>query len=332
MIKKKMLFIAPTFFGYYKEIRKELEEQNIEVDYFADIPSNSNLQKAIGRINKNFIKNSVNQYFKKDVIPVISSKKYDFVFVIVGMTFSFSKEIIKEIKTKNPSAIFIMYQWDGEKNIKFVNEIHDYFDRIYTFDRIDALDNNKYKFLPLFYTKNYENVGSKKNIEFEYDASYIGTAHPQKFKLINEMSENVKEILEKQYIYHYMPSILKFIYHKLTSKEYKKVEYKDLKHEKLSFDETMEIFKKSRCIFDAPQAGQNGLTIRTIECIGAKRKIITTNKDIINYDFYNPKNIYIYNGSVDKDNIFFKEQFEELPRDIYEKYSLKNWIKTIIEN
>ena len=55
MIKKKMLFIAPTFFGYYKEIKKEIERLNFEVDYVADIPSNNNFQKAIGRINKNLI-------------------------------------------------------------------------------------------------------------------------------------------------------------------------------------------------------------------------------------------------------------------------------------
>ena len=53
----------------------------------------------------------------------------------------------------------------------------------------------------------------------------------------------------------------------------------------------MEIFSDSRCILDAPQAGQVGLTIRTIECLGAKRKLVTTNSDIKNYDFYNENNI-----------------------------------------
>ena len=53
---------------------------------------------------------------------------------------------------------------------------------------------------------------------------------------------------------------------------------------KVPASEVMKIFKESRCVLDAPQAGQTGLTIRTIECLGAKRKLITTNKDIVKYD------------------------------------------------
>ena len=329
--KKKILFIAPSFFGYYKEIIKELEMYNCEVDYFCDAPSNTNISKALSRVNKKLIKSSMNKYFKGKIMPSVEEKEYDCVFLIVGMTFSFFPEMIKEIKEKCKNAIFVMYQWDGEENISFVKGIHEYFDNIYTFDRIDCEKNKIYSFLPLFYTRNYEEVGRKEtDKEFEYDVSYIGTAHPQKLLMVNEMSNKLKDILKKQYIYHYMPSKLKFLYHKLTSKEYKNVKLSDLKLEKVPLDKMMEIFEKSKCIFDAPQQGQNGLTIRTIECLGAKRKLITTNKDIKNYDFYNENNIYVYDGEVDVGSKFFKTNFEELPKEVYEKYSLRNWLKTMI--
>lgn len=330
--KKKILFIAPNFFGYYKEVIKELQKCNCEVDYFCDAPSNTNISKALSRLNRNIIKFSMNKYFHKEIIPVISKKKYDYVFIIIGMTFSFFPKMIKEIKEKNKDAKFIMYQWDGEKNISFVNEIHNYFDYIYTFDRGDCEKNKKYSFLPLFYTRNYENVGKRKNVIFEYDVSYIGTAHPQKLLMVNKMSEQLKDIFKRQYIYHYMPSRFKFIYHKLTSKEYKGVKLSDLKLKKVPLEKTMEIFEKSKCIFDAPQKGQTGLTIRTIECLGAKRKIITTNKDIKNYDFYNENNIYIYDGDININAEFFKKDFEEIPKELYEKYSLRNWLKTMIKD
>lgn len=329
---KKMLFIAPSFFGYYKEIIKELEKESFEVDYLCDAPSNSNISKALGRIDKRLIKKDTNKYYKEKVIPRINEKEYNYVFVIVGMTFSFFPEMIKEIRKRNSKAKFIMYQWDGEENLPFVKEIQPFFDDVYTFDRVDALTNEKYKFLPLFYSNYYKDVGEKNIEKFEYDVSYIGTAHPQKIYKVNEMSKIFSKKLKKQFIYHYMPSKLKYYYHKLTSKEYRNVKLNDLKMEKLPLEKTMEVFEKSKCIFDAPQKGQKGLTIRTIECLGAKRKLITINEDIKNYDFYNEKNIYIYNGKLDENSIFFTSEFEELPQEIYEKYSLKNWLKTMIKD
>jgi hypothetical protein len=91
------------------------------------------------------------------------------------------------------------------------------------------------------------------------------------------------------------------------------------------------VYEKSRCVLDSAQDGQLGLTIRVLEAIGAKKKIITTNEDVINYDFYYPENIYVYNGKMDLDNVFFKEEYKELDKEIYEKYSLRNWLKKIVE-
>ena len=329
-MKKRILFIAPTFFGYYKEIINELENMEYEVDFFPDSPSNSNLFKAISRINKKLVKFQVNNNFKKNILPKIKNIKYDYVFFIIGMTFSYTIQNVKKIKENNPNAKFIMYQWDGEDNIKFIKKFHKYFNKIYSFDRLDCQKNNIYKFLPLFYIKNYEKVGRKKINEFEYDVSYVGTAHPQKYAFINEMSKKLNHIFQNQFIYHYMPSKLKYIFHKLTSKEYRKAKLEDFKFEKLPSEKIMEIFQKSKCIFDAPQSGQNGLTIRTIECLGAKKKLITTNKDIINYDFYNENNILIYDEEYTKNEKFFNNNYIELPKELYEKYSLYNWIKTIL--
>lgn len=326
----KILLIAPTFFGYYKEILNELESMGYSVDYVSDIPNNSNIYKAVTRINRNLGKFSVNKYFNQRIKILIEKNKYDFVFCIIGMTFSFFPNIIEKIKEYQSEAKFLMYQWDGEKNIKFITKMHKYFDKVYTFDRIDALQNDRYEFLPLFYIKKYEDV--KILNDYKYDVSYIGTAHPQKIKYIMEMSNKLLNVYSKQFIYNYMPSKLKYYYHKLTSKEYKNIKLSDLKFEKITSEQAQKIFEESKCILDSPQSGQIGLTIRTIECLGARRKLITSNEDIKNYDFYNPENIYIYNDNFDYENVFFKSNYKEIDNEIYEKYSLSNWLKTIFNN
>ena len=73
-MRKQLLLIAPVFFGYYKEMIKEAELLKYDVDYICDAPSNSNISKALGRINKRFIKGSNKKYFKNTVLPTVSKK------------------------------------------------------------------------------------------------------------------------------------------------------------------------------------------------------------------------------------------------------------------
>ena len=326
---KRMLLISTLFFGYYKEIIAEAQNLGLDVDFVCDAPSNSNISKAIGRVNKKFIELSTRKYFKNEVLPKIQNVKYDYVLVIASMTFALTPNMIKQIRENNPDAKFIIYQWDAEKNISYVTKIHQFFDKVYTFDRFDCINNNVYNFLPLFYINRYESIG-KITEEFDYDCLYVGTAHPKKYKEINEISSALKKVYKKQKIYHYMPSFLKFIYHKLLNYEYKNAKLSDFEREKLSTDELIKLFSSSKTILDAPQAGQYGLTMRTIECLGAKRKLITTNKDIVNYDFYDDVNILVFDENFDVNSPFFTQGYKELPVEIYEKYSLRNWLKVML--
>ena len=72
--------------------------------------------------------------------------------------------------------------------------------------------------------------------------------------------------------------------------------------------------------------------MRTIEILGLKRKFITTNKDIVNYDFYNPNNIMVIDREQPQiDFNFFDLPYEELDDNLYNKYSLKNWILEVLK-
>lgn len=327
---KKLLLIAPLFFDYYKEIIKEAELLGFQVDYVCDAPSNSNISKAIGRINKKLLQNSTKKYFNGSVLPKIKGKQYDYVLLVAGMTFAFNSDMMRTIKELNPGAKFVMYQWDSEKNLPYSTVIHTYFDKLYSFDLNDCQQSTKYEFLPLFYTRVYEEIGKTQVASFVYDCSYVGTAHPQKYKDINEMADQLKTVMPKQFIYHYMPSVLKFAYHKLLAKEFRHAKFNEFKTEKLNANQLMQIIKDSKCILDAPQAGQTGLTIRSIECLGAKRKLITSNPDIKKYDFYDPANVLVFDGTINPESEFFKCNYKEIDEKIYKKYSLREWLKTMV--
>lgn len=335
MEKKRILLIAPVFFGYYKEMISELERMSYDVDYICDAPSNSNISKALGRINKSFIRLFTRKYFNQKVLPSIKDKKYDYVLIIGGMTFAFSASMVKRIKEFNPQAKFVMYQWDSEKNLPYSTSIHPYIDKRFSFDRYDCMRDPQYTFLPLFYTRMYEDIGKKATTnEYKYDCSYVGTAHPLKYKNINDIAAALKTIWPRQFIYHYMPSKLKFIYHKAFAPEYKGARLFDFKMNKISAEDNAKIFADSRCVLDSPQGGQTGLTIRTIECLGAKKKIITSNADIKYYDFYNESNVLIFDSgrAINPNSPFFTEPYKEQPNEVYEKYSLRCWLKNLLSD
>lgn len=329
-MSKKVLLISSEYFGYYKKIEEELKLLGFSVDTFSDRPTQSNLFRAVSRINPNLVRKKVSQYFES-IIDATKNKKYDYVFFVRGMSYCFSDDMMKKLKETHKSAKFLSYQWDSIINLRDIESFWAFFDRCFSFDRIDTLKHEKLEFLPLFYDRDYEELGKQEIDDFDYDCCYIGTAHPKKYKFINEMSEKLKGVYDNQFIYHYMPSKLKFFYHKLKDVEYKNAKLSDFKLDTLSKNKTMQIVKHSKCVLDSPQDNQDGATIRVIESLAAKVKLITTNKDLVNYDFYNPKNIYIYDGEFDFENEFFKAPYEDVNKEIYEKYSLRGFLKQIFD-
>ncbi len=327
MENKKVLLIAPLFFNYYQHIKDGLIALGYQVDFICDAPSNSNVSKAFARINKRFIKGQTDKYYKNTVCPLIAENRYDYVLVIAGMTFAFLKGHLSHLRQAQKEAKFIAYFWDALKNLNYVDDFLPYFDKVYSFDRNDCAQRENFEFLPLFYTDNYAQIQAETP---KYDCCYVGTAHPKKFAFINQMVERLQEVMPKQFIYHYMPSRLKFWFHKFSAKEYRGVRYSSFQNQKLSAEQTAQTVASSKIVLDAPQAGQLGLTMRTFECLAAKRKLITTNQDIVNYDFYRPENIYVYNGTFDFNDVFFTAEYSPLAQEIYQKYSLQNWLITLL--
>lgn len=86
----------------------------------------------------------------------------------------------------------------------------------------------------------------------------------------------------------------------------------------------------SKILLDINRKGQKGLTFRVFESIGLEKKLITTNSDIKNYDFYNPNNIMIIDEK--KPNIslaFFDTKYEKISEMVFKKYTLDQWINKI---
>lgn len=329
-MKKKLLLIMPNFFDYPQAISEELVRMGYEVDCFDDRPSTNGFVKAIIRINKDLIRHYIKRYFN-NVMQTIRRKKYDVVFLISGQSLSFSENMLQQIKDEQPQAKYVLYQWDSLKNFPYIEKIEPYFDKCYSFDKNDAIRNSNLKFLPLFYTRRYEHIGEWEKKDYKYDFCFVGTAHPKKYKFIQRMTQQLNSVYPNQFVYYFFPSRIVFLYRKFMNSELRHASYSEFHFESLSGKELDNIYGNSRCVLDSAQAGQIGLTIRVLEALGAKKKLITTNEDVVNYDFYKPENIYVYKDKIDLENIFFNSEYIDIESGIYKKYSLRNWLRKIIE-
>lgn len=79
----------------------------------------------------------------------------------------------------------------------------------------------------------------------------------------------------------------------------------------IPYDEVRRRVKSAKAILEVTRAGQSGSTLRALEALFLRKKLITTNENIVKEDFYNPNNIHIYG----KDNVADLQRFIASPYD-----------------
>jgi hypothetical protein len=109
-------------------------------------------------------------------------------------------------------------------------------------------------------------------------------------------------------------------------------EYIEISNTYIKLSEVKNIISSSFALVDIQQQHQIGLSFRVFEALGFKKKLITNNQDIINYDFYNPNNIFIISESnYEVPSIFFETDYIEVSPEIINRYGLNNWLSIVLK-
>ncbi len=322
---KKVLFFYLSTFNYEVEIQKAMEREGAIVTAYNERPTNNVFARILIRLNRNLINKYIDQYYDR-IIEKTCNEKYDFIFFIKGE--SISPAIISRLRDAHPEAKIVMYYWDSIANNKNAKGMLNCFDKVLSFDKNDSKQFNL-EFLPLFYIPQYAEIANAK-VEQEYDMMFAGTTHSERFEFVNGIANQIKQAGGKCFTWFYFPSKVNFYKLKWDNPKFRSAKIENFVFTPMSCDTLLDYYAKSRIQIDMQHPKQTGLTMRTIETLGAKKKLITTNANVKEYDFYRPENILVvdrYNPVITKK--FINAEWKDIPEEIYNKYSISSWLNTI---
>ncbi|MGX9716559.1 hypothetical protein ACWYXJ_20255 [Janthinobacterium lividum] len=318
------LLIAPEFFGYAKEIQHGLAKRGVGALRFDDRPASDTMTKILNRISPLLQRDKADRYFDS-IFQQAKQHPITHVLVIKGQSLSLSA--IRRMREALPHAHFTLYFWDSYKNMS--SDSYDkvaLFDRALSFDPVDVENDGRLEYRALFYLDEYAKLPK---VDEDIDFFFFGTIHSDRYQVLKKLSNHFPRNASFKKIL-YFPSKLIYWGRRLFQPSFWMAKKREFTFEPVGKADLKSLLARSKVIIDIERPIQAGLTMRTLEAVGAKKKIITTNSFSAKTDIYRPENILV----IDRDNIFIPEsfimsEFCELPGCINQKYSLDGWLDEI---
>lgn len=309
----KVILYAPIYFSYHIQIIKSLEKKGYIVDFMED--KNTGILYTLSS-KSTYLLEKYKAKYENEVLSKLKYGNYDVMIVIGGKTLDYK---FWEFVGQNFSFKKILYQWDSLRNFNY-KEMIPSFDTVKTFDSLDAV-NLGIQYLPLFYS-----LEERPKIEEDIDLLFIGIWHSDRIFILNQIAEYAKRKGLKYYFKVYYPWYM-YYYLVYVKKHFKPSDFFIFKT--IPLQETLNYYERAKCIVDINHPWQSGLTMRTIETIGKKKKIITTNSYIANEKFYNENMIQI----VDREKVQIEDDFFNRTGsyDHIECLEISNWIDKLLK-
>jgi len=270
------------------------------------------LHKIYNFILKSFIgKNLKHLYYGKEIIRQLKqiNEKQDFILTLKGDFID--TDYLKQFKNYTDRSIAVYN--DNIARYPKIKATLKCFDEVYSFEKEDCLKYNL-KFITNWIYNMVEPAPA--NTKFDFDVFNI-TTKDRRISIIQKIATELKS---------------KNIRYKIMVFSKKEINDDTIEYisRKIPLNEVNQYINRSKAVLDINREGQSGLSFRIFESLGLHKKLITTNADIVTYDFYNPNNIVVID---EKEPVitpsFFETPYEEIPDTIFHKYTLEGWTDTI---
>lgn len=318
---KRVLYIAPRFFGYDQDIAEELARRGAAVVRLFDRPFDTPAMTAITKLAPGVIGRAASPLYRDAIAEEAS---FDILLVINGQTLS--GEFLDEVRRHSPRATAILYLWDALRNRGSIVPNLARFDHVLGFDRIDA-GNYGFAYRPLFFTPLFEQPHGD---DVLYDISFVGTAHTDRAPIVDAVDRALPDgVARFWYLFLQAPWVRR--YYAARSPAFRRVPADVFRYEPMRKEDIGRVFRRSRAILDIEHPLQRGLTMRTFETLGAGKKLVTTNAHVVDEEFYDPRNVLVVDRRrvvIDRD--FLAQPFSPLPPALRRRYALAGWLDEIL--
>ncbi len=241
--------------------------------------------------------------------------KLDIYKTIIVFDNGISTGLLKWIKKECPGCNLKVWMWNVP--LKQV-DIFKQYASVYCFDKKYSLKNGL-EFIEQFY---FEPINESQYTK-KYDLSFVGL-DKGRYQVIQDIADFLNKNNHKFYFYIVNSKLIKKRYYKekdciikISSKE---IAYRDV----------IRIINESKAVLEIMKTGQEGLTLRALEAMFYKKKLVTNNKNIIKYNWYNPDNIFILGvDKMDKLGIFLDSPFINIDKEFLYKHTYKSWLTAI---
>lgn len=323
---KTIVLGAPTDFNFSEIIEQELRHMGFDVVSISYSRAGFKYKNIFQRLESFFHKNFLGQRdYKQRLctkhVEEITMKRLEEVtyadYALLIRPDQYSEEVVNKIK--QIAYHVCAYQWDGLGRFPAVKKYITWFDHFFVFDPSDVSAQSNLRPITNFYT---ESVKPYYDTESRSDAYYLGT-------YIRDRAAEVEDILTT------LQSLGLHVKHHICYRgsDSRKFKHLDTTRDLLTYAQNLHLAYNTKLLIDVSNHVHKGLSFRTFEALGFGKKLITTNRDVCQYDFYHPNNIFIWGGHDQSDlEAFLNVPYIPVAQEIREKYSFSNWISYVFSD
>lgn len=220
---------------------------------------------------------------------------------------------IEQVKSKNRNNRIILWYWNPIKNMRYIPP-----------SRVEGIE--KWSYSP----NDCRQYGLKYNTPFYFNYPCCGNYVSDDVFFIGRDKGRYSEIIRyKRMLESYgLKCNIKITPDKNFNRYLSYKQYSPT----ISYAQTLDIVGSSRALLDVYEDLYSPLSLRTMEALCYKKKLITNNLAVKNYDFYNPLNIFIL-GLDDPAEIknFVFAPYAPIEPDIVKYYSFDSWLNRMLE-
>lgn len=275
---KKLLFVGLRYQDYTSAIIKEMELAGYSVTYI-DIQPRTLFFKIFKTLSLLLYNKYLELYHRRAIVAAAGT---EYNLVVFLQAHQITLDNLRYLKKTQPGARFVLYNWDSLSN-------HDYrpqapcFDRIYTFDRVDA-EKYGFSYLPLFCIRSMQ--GLNKGRVQPHTVYMVGNiVNVKRYEAVMKFMDYCNEhgLCFRTYLV-----ISPVVYFRMLRQG---IIPRNVYFRSIDIRRFHDMIETSSAVFDFANHQQSGYTMRTIENLCAGKKIVTNNKYVLNDFFYSPDRV-----------------------------------------